>query len=282
MDGNLRRVAQISLIAAVLACVALSWYQPLQDAANAQVDAGMKRALLSFASARTLNAVISVIQGTEFSFQPVGVGVTLTLGQVLDPINDLVEQFASLMLIASVAFGVQKALLAIGAHWAISAVVSAVAVVWAVLQYRHQAPTWLSRTLVVLILIRFAVPLATAGSDLVFQQFLSKDYQAQQASLDETSREINRQTPTVAGAAPPTGAAQDKNWLERIKDRATQLLPSPNVDFEAIKKSAAALPERVIGLIVIFLLQTMIIPVLLLWVMYRVARGASQPARSVS
>ena len=32
-----------------------------------------------------------------------GVGVTLTLGEVLDPVNDLVEQFSSLMLAAAVA-----------------------------------------------------------------------------------------------------------------------------------------------------------------------------------
>jgi len=94
----------------------VAWYRPLQDVANAQVDAGLKRALISFASARALNAVISVIQGTEFSIQPIGVGVTLTSGQVLDPVNDLIEQFSTLMVVASVAFGVQKVLLAIGAH----------------------------------------------------------------------------------------------------------------------------------------------------------------------
>ena len=92
-------------MAAVLSC---AWLAPLDAPAMQQVDAGLKRALVSFATARLLNGVISVAQGTEASVQPFGVGVTFAPGQILDPVNDLVEQFSHLMLAASVAFGVQK------------------------------------------------------------------------------------------------------------------------------------------------------------------------------
>jgi hypothetical protein len=270
---NLKDLHRPLIILMVTAIVVLAWYPPIQNLANAQVDAGLKRAVISFASARTLNAVISVIQGTEFSIQPVGVGVTLTLGQVLDPINDLIEQFASLMLIASVAFGVQKALLVIGAHWAISAIVSGVAALWAVLHFMGRGSAWLSRVLLVMLMIRFAIPVATIGSDWVFQQFLSKEYQQQQESLDVASREINNQTPKVPAAAP-----KDKSWWEQLKDRASEILPGPNTDFEAIKKSAEEVPERVMKLIVIFLLQTMIVPIILLWALYKVVLGVVRPA----
>ena len=94
---------------------------------NCQSPAGPQRALASFAVAKTLNAAISAAQGTEVAVQPVGVGITLTVGQVLDPLNDLVEQFASLMLAAAIAFGVQKVLLAISAHWPVSLVVTVAA-----------------------------------------------------------------------------------------------------------------------------------------------------------
>ena len=42
-----------------------SWLAPLDTPAIKQVDAGLKRALVSFAAARTLNALISVAQETE-------------------------------------------------------------------------------------------------------------------------------------------------------------------------------------------------------------------------
>ena len=170
------------LVAALVAC---SWLAPLESAADRKIDAGLKRALVSFAVARALNAIISVAQGTQVSLQPMGVGVSLTVGQVLDPVHDVIEQFSTLMLVASVAFGVQKVLLAMGGHWLVSLLLTLAAGTWALLLVRHQraAPALsqtLSQTLVVLLMIRFAIPVVTLGSDAVFQQFLARDYQASQ------------------------------------------------------------------------------------------------------
>ena len=94
------------LLFALVAIVALAWAKPLDAIAETQVDAGLKRALTSFAVARVLNGIISVAQGTEIALTPGGIGANLTPGQILDPVNDLVEQFSELMLFASVAFGI--------------------------------------------------------------------------------------------------------------------------------------------------------------------------------
>lgn len=71
----------------MLALVACAWLAPLDGPATDQVDAGLRRALISFVTARALNAAISVAQGTEISVQPVGVGATFAPGQLLDPAN---------------------------------------------------------------------------------------------------------------------------------------------------------------------------------------------------
>jgi ABC-type multidrug transport system fused ATPase/permease subunit len=270
----------------IAACVVLiaiaAWYRPLQEVANTQIDAGLKRAVISFASARTLNAAISVIQGTEFSVEPMGVGVTLTPGQILDPINDLVEQFSTMMLVASVAFGVQKVMLAIGAHMAISASVTVIAMLWATLFYLQKVPTWLSRLLVVLIMVRFAVPLVTVGSDWIFEQFLAEDYGKQLVALDATSGELSKlipqtsQTPTV-----PQTPNEEKGLLDRMKDRAAEMIAIPKIELQAIKRSVELIPERVMRLIVVFLMQTIIVPIILLWALYRIAAEMVLPSRLV-
>lgn len=269
----------------IAACVVLTalaaWYQPLQDVANNQIDAGLKRALISFASARTLNAAISVIQGTEFSVEPMGVGMTFTPGQILDPINDLVEQFSTMMLVASVAFGVQKVMLAIGAHVAISIALTFIAMLWVALFYLQSAPAWLSRLLVVLFMIRFAVPLVTVGSDWIFQRFLAEDYDKQLVALDATSGELRKLTPqdppqaTAASQAP----TEERGLFDRLKDRAAAITTSPSIDLQAIKKSLESIPERVLKLIVVFLMQTIIIPIILLWALYKVVAEAVQPSQ---
>ena len=91
-----------------------AWAAPLGEPARASVDAGLKRALVAFAAARTLGAVVSVAQGTQVDIKPGGVGVGTAPGQVLQPVNELVDHFATAMLAASVAFGVQRVLLDIG------------------------------------------------------------------------------------------------------------------------------------------------------------------------
>ena len=264
---------------AALLIVACSWYPPVQDLANDQVDAGLKRAVVSFASARALNAAISVLQGTAVSAQPLGVGVTFTLGEVLDPINDLVERFSEWMLIASVAFGVQKMLLLIGSHWAVSALVSALAVLWALLFVYRRAPLWLSRLLVVLLMIRFAIPVVTLGSDFVFRQMLADDYAQSQAYLELAARQVDRQAQEASKVQPP---GTDRSLWDKLKEGASAVASS--ISFDEIRKSAEQLPDRVITLIAIFFLQTILIPLVLLWALYRIAvamtRGTGRHPRA--
>ena len=70
----------IILIAAIVAVTGIA-----DDVSRQQAEQGLKRALATFAIARTLNGVISVAQGTELAVEPGGVGVIMTPGQILDP-----------------------------------------------------------------------------------------------------------------------------------------------------------------------------------------------------
>jgi hypothetical protein len=259
-----RRVLLALSMAAVIAC---SWLAPLDKPAMQQVDAGLKRALLSFATARALNAVISVAQGTEVSVQPLGVGVTLTPGQLLDPVNDLVEKFSTLMLAASVAFGVQKALITLGGYWLISLALTGAALGWVWLHWRQQAaPAWLSRTLVVLLMLRFAIPVVTLGSDVVWQKFLAADYAASQQLIATSSSQAARLGPPVPVLPDQQGILDKmKAWLSENAD--------VKMRFENLKQAAEQATEHIIKLIVIFLLQTLVIPLLLLWGLYAVVRA---------
>lgn len=262
------------IVTVLVALIALAaWYRPLQDVADAQVDAGFKRALASFATARALNAVISVIQGTEFSIEPIGVGVTLTPGQILDPINDLIEQFSVVMLVASVAFGVQKVLLAVGTHTAISLTVTCTGLIWAVLYYLKKEPCWLSKFLFVLLMMRFAIPIITVGSDWVFHNFLEADYNKSQIALNVSVGELGKRVPSVpqAQVAQPS-LGDEKGLLERLKDlkdRARAVVTLPSIDLKEIKQTVESIPERVLKVIVVFIMQTIIVPIVLLWALYK-------------
>ena len=257
-----KRMALALIVAALVAC---SWLAPLESTANQYVDAGLKRALVSFATARALNAVISVAQGTEIAVQPAGVGVIFTPGQALDPVNDLIEQFANLMLTASVAFGVQKVLLTIGAHWLISLTLTLTALCWASCTLlRHAPPAWLSRLLVVFLMIRFALPVVVIGSDLLFQRFMAADYQASQQGIESVSVQFDKLDPPPATTTEPGMFDKFKSWATQQTDLKAR--------YAKLKEAAEQATERVIKLMVVFLLQTLVFPVALLWIVWGIVR----------
>jgi hypothetical protein len=257
-------VGRVGAIAVVLVLGLLSWWPGVQTVAAEQVDASLKRALVSFASARALNAVLSVAQGTEVALQPLGFGVTLSLGQVIEPVNRLVEQFAGVLLFASVAFGIEKMLLVIGSWWPLSAALTAVAALWALTSWRGNASGMLTRILVLLLVVRFAVPFMTTGSDYVFHRFLASDYAASQSAL----------ATAAAGAEDASPQAHfDKGMWNRIKEMAGAPGQQAAQAYGTIKKTAEQVIDRIIKLISIFLLQTVVLPLFLLWVLVRGLRA---------
>jgi len=296
----MRNPRKLLIVLLVLIVTLLSWARPLSEVATASVDAGLKRSVVSFASARALNGAISVLQGTEVAVQPVGVGVSLSVGEILDPINDLVESLSSVMLMASVAFGIQKLLLVIGSNWTVSAGVTAVALLWSLLFLGRGAPAWLSRLMLVLVFVRFVMPLTMIGSAWVFNHFSADEYRQSQSSLDQTSLTLQafaaedvREVPAPAvpdGAAPAPRAAPEApssgfwDWigeqLGSAKDSVASGLsqmgdPAGAVSrkFEALKAAAETTAERIIRLIVVFLMQTAVVPLVLLWALYRLTVG---------
>jgi len=257
----------------LLALVVCAWFAPLDAPAGEKVDAGLKRALISFATARALNGVISVAQGTELSVQPVGVGATFAPGQLLDPVNDLVERFSDLMLGASVLFGAQKVLIGIGAYWPLSLALTLVALAWSLVWLRQQrVMPWLSRLLAILLMLRFAVPVVALATDQVWQKFLADDYRVSQQAIDTASSDAAGQDPTLQSEPANQGLIDRlRGWFSHNTDVKAR--------FGELKQALEKATEHMIRLMVVFVLQTAVIPALLLWILWAWARSLFEPGR---
>lgn len=98
-----RGLVQLAIAAAVLAVIA-----PVADRkGDAWMEASFSRTLAALAATRGLDSAISLAQSSEVSFS-FGPGGSLGIGQALDPVNDLVEQYGALLLTSTTALGVQK------------------------------------------------------------------------------------------------------------------------------------------------------------------------------
>src|SRR5258706_1818694 len=265
------RRALLGIFAAVTP--ALAWFGPLARLAQEYVESGLKRALITFAAARTANAVISVVQATTVAIQPLGIGVTLSPAQVLDPLNELVEQFSALMLAACISFAIQRVLISIGGYAWVSLFLTAAVLAWAWTGWRGaDAPKWLTKILLVLLLVRFAVPIAALGSEASFRLTMASDYAQAQSAVQATSDELRRMAPE----SPTKGTA-----IERLRDWWDRQKEDIQAYFGQLKDKAENMVRHIVVLMALFVVQTLILPLFFLWLVQRLFRAAvSQGAQS--
>ena len=239
-------------------------------------EATFKRALIAFGIAKGLNGVISVAQGTEVALQPAGIGVNFTPGQILDPVNDVIEQFSWIMLASTASVGVQKILLAIS-QWPWFSYSVVVLLLLALASYWYQPlrdSSWrplIFKTMLVFVFLRFSVPLIAVGSEVTYVQFLSEQYASSTLELERTTDKITEVNKTDKFVAVP---GKDRTVIEKIKEIYGSAAAAIDIDarIERYKLAASEATEHVINLIVVFIFQTILIPILFLFVIYRLLK----------
>ena len=264
-----------SLVAALAVALAASGI--VDDSAQAYADDAFKRALVTFAAARTLNGVVSLAQGTEVALEPGGVGINLGVGQILDPINDLVEQFSGVMLVATSSLGLQNVLVDITQWWGFTALVgiAGIAVVAALWWPGLADRRWVSmatRALLFALVLRFIVPALIIGTNLVAIHFLASEQAAATAALEATSQKIE----DLNAESDLDTTDPDASLLDRLGSTLRETMRSMDIEgrLEKLKAAAANATEHIIHLIVLFALQTIILPIAIVWLIIELLKGA--------
>ena len=267
-------LARWMLILLVSATVLLSALTPVDRLAETQYDALFQRALITFALARTLNGVISAVQGTELALQPAGVGVTLTPGQVLDPINDLVGRFSWIMLGATVSLGIQQVLLDIGQWWGVKVLLGVLALLW--LWFRLRRPIdsggstggsekMIFRLFIIVAFIRFAVPVAMIANEGLYRVFLEKRFEESTQVIESAGTEIRDVSSSEAPGSTEEAGSGMLESLELMYESALKTMDFQQ-KVEYIAERTSDVIEHLIQLSVVFILQTGILPIAFLWI----------------
>lgn len=262
------------LVAFVSLTVLLSSITSVDRIAEAEHESLFQRALITFALARTLNGVISAVQGTELALQPAGVGVTLTPGQALDPINDMIERFSWIMLGASLSLGVQQVLLDVGQWWGVRLLLGALGLLWLwfrLLGQSRQPPgsgdagQVIFRVFIIVLFIRFAVPAAMIANEGLYRLFLESRYLESTQVIESAGAEI---MDAEESAVREQGGSAEESLFEAMSRTFDSTQNSVNFKQRVarIKARAAEVIEHMIQLSVVFILQTGILPIAFLWI----------------
>lgn len=270
---------KVLLSGLALVVVLLAWRGLVDDLGRDYTQAGVTRALVTFGVARGLNGVISVAQGTEIAIEPAGIGVVLAPGQILDPINDLVERFSWIMLASATSLGIQQVLLKVMAWPGLSlllavSLMTALVLLWWPRPVEIRLRRSIYRLALGLTILRFAIPLIAIGNELLYDAFLEPQYSASRGQLEmsvEAISDLNRQTV-------PPATSEAPSWLDSAKRAYASAADAVNVErrIEAFKLAVADVSEHAINLIVVFVLQTILFPLLFLWLMVQALKAVLQ------
>lgn len=257
----------LSVLIVLLSLLSL-WTQVDSQAMDIQ-DEAFKRAMITFGVAKSLNAIISLIQGTELSLTPAGLGLTLSVGEILDPLNDMVERFSWIMLFASVSLGVQKLLLIVSSKILLQAIlifsaISTLFVLWYKQLHTTKVFSYTLKTFVVLLVLRFGAVVFIYLSQFTYNSILATQYndsmeivQTTQAQLEayQNQSEVN--------------IKEEESFFSSLKKSYDRSIESLNVSkqIENLEKSSDKAFNNIVTLITIFVVQSILFPLLYIWLM---------------
>lgn len=320
-----RIAATIVLAALLILCLVLpardSSRAPLlgavENATAAHLDASLTNTLVAYGVARALNAGISVVQESELDISPAGLGVTLAAGQVLDPLNDIIERFSWLLLVCAASLGVQRVLLTMGLQVGSGvllpiALALTLAAIWAPRVGRISLSRIATTAVAASLIVMFAVPLATLANRWTYNAFLAQTYESSmdvvRASEEEIAPEVvapsEAQPQVVPQNGPPAATTQngmtngavpesddalimdtpgpmparpqaqgqaqdgdDRSLLESLRDAFSGADEAMDLRgrIDALRAMLDNAMDSIINLIVVFVLNSVLFPLLFLW-----------------
>jgi hypothetical protein len=290
-------VTVIALIVAVLAYssllglfIAKTPLNRLDQRAEAYVEKTMVRAAYTFAIVRGLNGMISMIQGTEIAVSPAGIGVTLSVGEVLDPINDLAERFSWIMLVSTTSLGVQRIVMEMGDWLGLRILLATAMLLLAVSVWKRcwgflDLQSIAIRLVMLALTARLFIPAVALVSETIYDRFLNFHYIEATETLTRISDDLQEVVPTVQEKSDNSGSESTLQELRRWLAETKNLLDI-RAKIEALGAKLQRFTEDTVRLMVVFIFQTIIIPLIMLWVlakmvMFRITPAVYEPTRTL-
>lgn len=256
------------VVFSTVAAIAMIGLAPVADRKGEEwLEGSFARTLAALAATRALDSAISLAQSSEVSFS-FGPGGSLGIGQALDPVNDLVEQYGSLLLTSTTALGVQRLGLQITktlGWWLFVPGLGALALALGIGgTSRKELVSWGRRLFGLAIFARLAIPAGAWIDSLVAERFLEANYVAAAAVVSSTTQRIE--------AVQAEDPAERKAWYERYNP----------VDYvgEKAKRLYTAIGdvgESIVNLAIYFTISTIVLPLGTLWLLSKLCGALFSP-----
>ena len=227
--------------------VAVSSSRLLDDYVDEYTTTSIKNAALTYATARGINGLVSMLQSSEVEAGVIVTG-SITIGELLDPLNDMIERFSTVMTWVLASLSAQKILLLLASHELFLYLVAVLGISALLLlfygQPRAQSPV--VRLFLVAVFIRFSLGLAVALNSGVDYLFLDQQLQVNSAEIENFQANLMRM--------------DSSKELDEEGIRATAIAFWEGLSMDELSRKISHGIENFINLVAIYLLKTILFP----------------------
>ena len=245
MSKHLKTLIALSIVLLVLA----SSSRVLDDYSDSYTNDAITNAAITYATARGVNALVSMMQSStvEASFFTVVSG-SMTIGELLDPLNDMIERFSTVMTWVLASLAAQKVLLLLASHSIFLYLVAVSGIISLLLIYFGQplAQRYALKTFTLLVFVRFSLGLAVALNSGVDVLFMDQQLEANDQRVSSFQDEF-------------FGVDENKKLdTDSIRDSTIEFWQS--MSMKELNRKVSEGIESFINLVAIYILKTILFP----------------------
>lgn len=243
---------------------------PLLDSnADSYFDEAITKAGVAYATCRAINASVSIVKESHLQLEPAGVGVSLAVGQALDPIDDMTERLSDVLVTAITSLGIQKLAYAISVTVVPRILAYCLLMLSIVMLIENNRMTrlqiLLTRGMLFLVIARFCLPVSSIANSFIEKSYFSDQIVQANSELALGFSELDTlkdfSLPEIDGVL---GTIENSSAF--LKKKSTEFKDALMFSLNNTGKIIDNLLQLMFLYVGIFLIQVILLPLLVFWV----------------
>jgi len=265
------------IITAILLFFSYGLKLPIMEArTDAYFQESITKTGIAYATCRIINASVSIVKDSYLQLEPAGIGISLAVGQALDPIDDMAERLSDVLVTAITSLGVQKLVYEISVALAPPVLAIFILLISILMLFKNERLKSFRKVLIkfslFVMIVRFCLPVSSIANDFIDKHFFSDQVSKARRELAMNSAKIDElndfSLPKIDGVLGIIGSSGSF-----IKRKSTEL---KNSFFNAVSNMGDII-ENLLKLtflyVGMFMIQVVILPLLSFWFLIKIANA---------
>lgn len=265
------------LIAAVLFFSSGVTIPGLDSSAEDYFQESIAEAGVSYGVCRLINGTVSVIQQSSIQLEPAGIGMSLAVGQIVDPINDMVERLSDVLVLSITSLGVQEIMHEISVVLAPPVMGFILVFLSFTIWCKGKTVTPLQKALqnliIILVIARCCLAVSSIANGFLQEHFFEDRIIKANAKLSDSTVQLGsiedvKEMPEYDGMFKTI-----ENSAKYLKSKSSEFKKAVGVVLENKRMIVESLLQLTFLYLGVFIIQVLILPLLIFWMMVKIVNA---------